>query len=958
MNKTKTSTTTQTENQKLSKNNKKSKNSRRSRSETRDNVDNQSSRKRYTKSSRGKKGKKQNTRQAKAKHLEKKSRSNYVPKQTEFEPNVRSSPKSEKEEIGEDFPSSSSSEDDGEEDSSTHDSEIEREERKKNTKARNSERLSLTMYLEHIGSKGMKFFHYHIKTPWMWFFVQRQQQQGFLPVVLIDYLTGVNWNLNTMSFTHYIALVKSDKLVRTVASHYQYFGYTSQTNFFSHYIGYYYEDACIRGNFLEHVGHANSKFSAAGRLGRKDASVERDIPGFWEQLMAFTIVKKFLVPLMKVASLISIVWYIFKRFKQWMYPVQKHQLIPLFPKLSVYIEEVIKSFPYGCNLVCFLERWIYGNDKNSKWHMRSMSLPFKERVKAHMAINGLTTIPIDQSELVIDQQMWHLYGESYSRPNGVIESVSDEKPIPSFNIPRIEPDKVYDSQPEYELYNTTLNPNLYPQQEVHDGVWPLAFNVGEFMKPGNTVDNLFCAWDLRVSSWDDSVPYPYAVKRFTNVLKDLCVLNEDYDNSSWYSQLRARQKSNLEETESDYTEGITFPTLAVSVKSDEIIRKGVPRIIFHCQKDPFYKLGQSTHWITKSWASTHDENLANPFTVPQITFGVDAKPIQVAVVYTCGFTSKQLAKAFISYQHSSIDIMLLVMGDDSLAAVRKKDTQYYFACDFSRMDRTHSHKLRWAVEEEFGNTNMEWIKWRQELYRKTWVLKTGKHGKNREQPFMKRKDIDMLLTGEPGTSIMNSVTNAAVTSIILTQVCVEGGEFDIEGEYKKYGFITKGARLEYQLIGLDYLKGVFLLSDEEHVQWIRLPSFLCKFGKVLTNPKVISKERSPDRRSRELLWAQWLGYGDMATNWFYKKLDKLLRNKVSVELSPEVSEYFKLESWQITQDSTWITDEEWDSFMFHRYNLTHEDQEEFLEFFASVLDSQLPAVYSSEFIDALGRRDY
>lgn len=223
----------------------------------------------------------------------------------------------------------------------------------------------------------------------------------------------------------------------------------------------------------------------------------------------------------------------------------------------------------------------------------------------------------------------------------------------------------------------------------------------------------------------------------------------------------------------------------------------------------------------------------------------------------------------------------------------------------------------------------------------------------------------MLLTGEPGTSLLNSVTNGVVTSHVLANLFVKNTT-DVTREYRKFGLVAKNPMLtsDHQLT--DYLKGVFLKDCQDKYTWIRLPSFLCKFGKVLTNPKTILPHvKDSEKRARMLLYYQWLGYGDMATNWFYSRLNDMIVKHCSFDYDKEtlanlveIETDFVMGSWQITQASCYVPDHEWNDFMRKRYSVTVEDMEMFLYSYERWLSSPIPSGYSDQLVYVLGRRDY
>jgi len=141
--------------------------------------------------------------------------------------------------------------------------------------------------------------------------------------------------------------------------------------------------------------------------------------------------------------------------------------------------------------------------------------------------------------------------------------------------------------------------------------------------------------------------------------------------------------------------------------------------------------------------------------------------------------------------------------------------------------------------------------------------------------------------------------------------------------------------------------------------WIRLPSFLGKFGKTLTNfVQTVKIGKSYTEKAAIMLWSQWLGYGNMDTNWFYIAFGKKLKNLVLKYITelPGKDTAVPLEFWQIKSDTTCeVTDNEWNAFMHSRYGLRPRDLEILLE---QLDDCPFPAVLTNDAVTVMVRRDY
>jgi len=351
---------------------------------------------------------------------------------------------------------------------------------------------------------------------------------------------------------------------------------------------------------------------------------------------------------------------------------------------------------------------------------------------------------------------------------------------------------------------------------------------------------------------------------------------------------------------------------------------------------------------------------------------------------------------------SNLPAALMIMGDDTYAITRKHGRFKYFTNDFSRMDRTHSKALRDEIDkrlEECGYVAL--VQFRREMYSRKLTMKPNrKHPKKFPPIGTKKKPVDMLFTGEPLTSLYNSITNVVVTCTVLSDylnyedldvytyedmvrapppsteviqdVYHDGkGEmndtmsetpplppklppFDFTLAYKNFGFICKNPRLSDTAAEGDYLKGVFLLGEDANLHWMRLPSFIAKFGKTLTDfTSTYRGNSSVNTKARMALYSQWLGYGDMQTNWFYRRFHQIV---ISLYLrSPSVE---VLDPWKITQSTTFIPDEQFNMFMWHRYKVTEYELTDYLDMIGTITPEQLPVIYSHPVVQGFVNADY
>jgi hypothetical protein len=353
------------------------------------------------------------------------------------------------------------------------------------------------------------------------------------------------------------------------------------------------------------------------------------------------------------------------------------------------------------------------------------------------------------------------------------------------------------------------------------------------------------------------------------------------------------------------------------IKGDEVINghdKMVPRPLFNVSGVDFLAMGQKTSelalWLSsESWNVMGQGSLhyKNKTTVP---------------FFSCGANSSSLDHFLRLAQQGRDQIFQLLMGDDTLAI--DKYANRVIECDFSRYDRTQSKFLRDLVNQIIDRGGYsELLQQRLRMYSKEVFFKRNKTKCREPLPKMLDSDgykLDMRITGEPATCLDNSIINAITTLFAMADLGVQAPtQKELEDMYLKCGLIAK-IKIHPTLEGSTFLKGAILTGSDTHPHWVRLPSFLLKLGKILTDPNAIYKNKSVVFQSCAILYSQWLGYGNMRVNWFYTLIDdeinricKQCKNKVTPE---------KLPDWQVVQSLTWIEDTVWDHFMLKRYQIS------------------------------------
>jgi hypothetical protein len=315
------------------------------------------------------------------------------------------------------------------------------------------------------------------------------------------------------------------------------------------------------------------------------------------------------------------------------------------------------------------------------------------------------------------------------------------------------------------------------------------------------------------------------------------------------------------------------------------------------------------------------------------TFNISKK---IAFYYPSGAQSHDLDDFVNAAMSVNIGKYALCFGDDS--AIFDQDNHEQIETDYSMFDSTQTwdgalHVLP-TVMCQNGHTKMAEIY--HEMYQERIVCL---HRKSSNWVKLPWSEPPWRLTGEPGTSIGNTLVN-----IYATKFAIESG---LPQAYSALGLKVK--RKVVKDMSITFLKGTWLLAKDSLWHWIRLPSFLLKFGKIMSNPRVTKpKKWSMETAYHQALWSQWLGYGHMSHNWFYRAIGKEIHR-----LTPQaIGGASKLEDHQIvTSGSFEIDDDDWNAFMMSRYKISLDIQLEFIEDLRKI--THIPCVCTSFLLDIL-----
>lgn len=612
-----------------------------------------------------------------------------------------------------------------------------------------------------------------------------------------------------------------------------------------------------------------------------------------------------------------------------------HQLIPGSGKYGVYLEEIIKTVPYGWKIVACAERVIHGDWKTWNWHKRSSNWSFSTRVKEHMKLNEL--IPDEKPQLLKEYEE-HISLKTKKTFSELIEPMRSTK-MPKFTLPKIQgatpkPYATFDNQQE--------------KTPSKDSYWhSLFWCVNKMASPANTFENAAACIDERIRKMPNQKP-----SLVTNVYKSYVQLTEDMvikkvKLPNWESSLRPIQKQNLATARKMREEGKIVNTIKTQLKCDEHIwfdEKAIPRFLVNGSKTEFLDLGKTTAEIS----TFVSEFLWGPKCLKPIARWKNGKLYVFMLYFTCGASSSSLSN-FVNSIRGTGMIGIKVLGDDSHLQDGKDPKQRIVENDFKTFDRSQSTALRKPIDEMLKRCGfIKLVEGRKRMYKRNLKMFVPSHlmNTNRSKHLaivdINGKKADMRYSGEAATCLDNSFVNGFSTMAVWMEV--DGNPDLITQEYAKLGLTAKIKVVD--ISDSTYLKGTYIKEKTNHdVAWTRLPSFLLKFGKTQEDPNVILKAKylTLNEKCRMLLKAQWLGYGEMRTNWFYKELDACFRNCTEMEIPVEAET--KLESWQVRQDCVEIDDDEWNRFVLARYSITKTECEDFLKQLRTALTFDLPVLW-------------
>lgn len=658
------------------------------------------------------------------------------------------------------------------------------------------------------------------------------------------------------------------------------------------------------------------------------------------------------------------------------YDMTQLTLVKTCPEVSVVCEELIKCVPGGWRLIGWLEKIKYGTWDNYHWHKESMKYGFSERLKKHQQMNSLL-LKIQENMFTKDYQTPSVYTEWLDDINRSVEHDIDVSRVDHVEVyshevmilpsryPKIPKGEEYYSK---VLRRATGKASAGTQTKhcdiidhnSYEGYFPIFYNVGHFKKPAPSFDNLLGAWHKRALDIPNSVMFAHARTNLPKVLDSMLrcqILMNDHTREEWFKELKPIQRNRILKVSIEEALGTQDTSISVSVKSDELLcttEKMVPRLIFNVSGFWLDKLGPFASELSHEVAKLYGHEHKNPINYRAMCF---------YPYFTCGATSESLNK-FYNDSFGVEAYHLMVMGDD--LHVYDGYHHRFIENDFSKFDRSQNFELQGLFVEWLrmnGYTHIADLMgdmWRSELKPKCRKINPIKI----RPPPPHKWVMEMMFTGQPFTCLQNSIINILTTIYVLSsshawQRVNRVTDLEIKNRYTdRYLFCGLTAKVLLPEINRStFLKGVFLDGV-----WTRLPSFLTKFGKIMTRPSLITKK--PNGMA-QILIAQWLGYGDMKNNWFYRKLHSLFWSiamyngytgsigDIDLEITKLVSK--DMEYSVSSSKANYVSDETFNSFMFARYGVTVELMEDYCDFLRN--NHRLPMIYTHKLVLIL-EKDY
>lgn len=605
-------------------------------------------------------------------------------------------------------------------------------------------------------------------------------------------------------------------------------------------------------------------------------------------------------------------------------------LITTFPTISIYIEEVVKSFPLGARVVGVLEYWKYGTWKNYNWHVRSMKYSLCERLRRHFAYNNQRNFRLMQT-----------YNDTADFP-GFVHYPECVEVIPTTELKPTTLPKLENGE-RARIYGTQHFPQDRLDFRQYAGMHAIMWGVSSFRKGAPSEDNLMAVLEKRIIAPGNTVTDNDVLREMHSVKLKLLPIFE-LDKTEWRKSLKPVQLARNINYRKDRDDGDKNRPIQMFSKANEVLTTGkrvkndgdkfVLRPIFSITGKYLDAQGCFVGKMTKYLAEIYG---------PDPQYPIEYRGIHYYVYFTCGATDKTLNLFFNTAIHATEGVFIMVMGDDILCVNHHSKTYLFLESDFSKFDRTQNYTLQslyWNYLDESGYSDQK--KSSQEMTCAPIEVR-HKRGPNMLDKKL-REQLEMKMSGEPSTCPANSIINMRATIVAMSND-------DPESVYTKAGLKAK-IKKDYSH-EKTFLRGVFLETDAEYA-WMRLPSFIAKFGKTMTDPLTIYGRTDPQTTYKKFILSQWKGYGNLCVNWFYTAIhQQILRICDGVEIHDEED----MPEWFVkATGDVYVPDRIFNDFIWRRYSVSVQQMQSFIDMLNTI--ETLPCLYYHPLLQQLIDIDY
>jgi hypothetical protein len=596
-------------------------------------------------------------------------------------------------------------------------------------------------------------------------------------------------------------------------------------------------------------------------------------------------------------------------------------IFPSVPTFSVIIEECVKQFiPYGATIVGRLDDWVHSSGKRrTKWHKNSLvKFPgFFKRVRYHLKHND-RAVNCDLSEL------YEYYSTSKDLLPDCVEPTMNNLnngaflkavPLPLINKELLE---IY----PYPRIGNSKGAEV-PNKELPK-FYPLFYAINNYVTYADTWENFVATVLCRLCYPKTLGPIPGEWKF---IIDNIVTFHFDFkpNHEVWFKKLTKIKRGKVKRHMKALDNGDQIDTRTkVFLKMRELLKKsskGYGRLIFNVSSKYLYLLGDFLDQFSNAMASDLFP------CIPKFTISKS-----VCFYYASKFNDKKM-NVFVNIALSNQNgKYALVLGDDT--NVIDRDKSDFIETDFTAYDSTQV--TGGALDAFPALLDKMGFHEQKEMYAQMYaepVIYKHHTGKSLQLP----KPYNGRMSGEMGTSVANSWTTCVATAAVL-----EG-----KTTYARLGFVAK-TRIS-KVFDTVFLKGIWLWSkSKDYYYWVRLPSFILKLKSFTPVKSCYPKTWSIAKCQQQMLWSQWLGFGNLQTNWFMVALTKLIKDLCPMATNVTASEEYKV----YTEERFYIEDFEYDTFMFNRYHITREEMEDFLGF-VNTNASALPIIYQHSVSDKL-----